>query len=388
MQELPPEITQIVLELVYASQVTPDWSSFRRFSLVSKVWSWYAQALLYCHVRLETRKQIHAFCGATDPTRKRGCRLGEAVRVLRISLHEDETSDSLSINKITQRDLPKILRHCPRLYELRVTLDGVRSFSDETMAHLQHTPPITALRITDSVSDGEAARQLLYVWPSVKHLVLRSMSINTGYAGGIFVFYTAFAEYLLCIQDYETPPPLQLFELRWEAKDPPTTPLLLWVLGKSMDSLRILHLYRLPRDDWGNQLATQYSPFIFSLRLPKPDARLIESAAQLRELYILHDVDITRDLLKVLPRKLEHLAFAINTQDGLALKIVMDNQLSPSRLPSLRVVTCYKQFAGGWRSFPILVVECRAVGIELVCLEEGILVGNASHSCLAFSIID
>lgn len=188
MRELPPEIIQIILEVVYASQVTPDWSSFRRFSLVSKVWSWYAQALLYCHVRLETKQQMHAFWGATNPMRKRGCRLGEAVRVLRISLHEDETPDSLIINQITQRDLPKTIRYCPRLYELRVTLDGVRSFSDETMTHLQHTPPITALRITDSLPDGEAARQLLYVWPSVKHLVLRSMSINTGFAGGIFVF--------------------------------------------------------------------------------------------------------------------------------------------------------------------------------------------------------
>jgi hypothetical protein len=186
MQELPPEIIQFVLELVYASQVTPDWSSFRRFSLVCKVWSWYAQALLYCHVRLETERQIHAFWSATNPMRRRGRGLGEAVRVLRISLHEDETPDSFSINKITQNGLPKTLRRCPRLYELRVTLDGVRSFSDETMMHLRRTPPITALRITDSVSDGEAARQLLYVWPSVKHLVLRSMSINTSYGGGVF----------------------------------------------------------------------------------------------------------------------------------------------------------------------------------------------------------
>ena len=162
--------------------------------------------------------------------------------------------------------------------------------------------------------------------------------------------------------------------------------MLLWVLGKSKESLRILHLCRLPREDWGNQLATQFSPFIFSLRLPKPDAKLIKSAAQLRELYTLHDVDITRDLLKDLPPTLEHLAFAINTQDGLALKIVVENQLSPSRLPALRVVTCYGKFAGGWRSFHTLVLECRAVGIELVCLEEGILVGNASLYCLASSI--
>lgn len=186
MQELPPEIIQIVLELVYASQVTPDWSSFHHFSLVCKVWSWYAQALLYCHVRLETKAQMHAFWGATDPTQKRGRRLGEAVRVLRISLHEDETHDSLSTNKIIQNDLPRTMRHCPRLHELRVTLDGVHSFSDETMMHLRHTPPIMALCVTDSLSDGEAARQLLYVWPSVKHLVLRSMGINTGYAGGDF----------------------------------------------------------------------------------------------------------------------------------------------------------------------------------------------------------
>src|SRR5260370_18986500 len=61
-------------------------------------------------------------------------------------------------------------------------------------------------------------------------------------------------EYLLCIDDYEIPP-LNLYELRWEAKEPPTTPLLLWVLGKSKESLRVLHLCRLPREDWENQLA-------------------------------------------------------------------------------------------------------------------------------------
>jgi len=388
MPELPPEIIQFVLELVYASQVTPDWSSFRRFSLVCKVWSWYAQALLYSHVRLETEKQVLAFWEATDPTQKRGQRLGDAVRVLRISLHEDETPDSLSTNKITQNNLPMTLRRCLRLYELRITLEGVRSFSDETMVYLQHTPPIVALRITDSVSDGEAARQLLYVWPSVKHLVLRSTSINTDYPGGPFsLFYTNYAEDLLCIEGYETPPPLHLFELRWEAKDPPTTPLLLWVLGKSRESLRILHLCRLPREDWENQLATLYSPSIFSLRLPKPDTKLIGSAAQLRELYILHDVDITRSLLRGLPRKLEHLAFAINTQDGVALKTIVDNQLSPSRLPFLRVVTCYKQFAGGWGNFHKLAVECQAVNIELVCLEEGILVGNVCRPWRTSSIV-
>jgi hypothetical protein len=388
MPELPPEIIQLILEVVYASQITPDWSSFRRFSLVSRVWSWYAQALLYCHVRLETGKQILAFWESTDPTRKRGQRLGDSVRVLRISLHEDETSGSFSIDKVTQNNLPKTLRHCPRLYELRITLEGVRSFSDETMMYLQHTPPITALRITDSVSDGEAARQLLYVWPSVKHLVLRSTSINTGYAGGIFSpFCVTLAECILCIEGFETPLPLHLFELRWEAKDPPTTPVLLWVLGQSKESLRILHLCRLPREDWENQLATQFSPSILSLRLPKPDAKLIESAAQLRELYILHDVDITRHLLKTLPRKLEHLAFTINTQDSLVLKSIVENQLSPSRLPCLRVVTCYKQFAGGWKRFHTFSVECRAVGIELVCLEEGILVGNVSPPCRTFSVL-
>jgi len=58
------------------------------------------------------------------------------------------------------------------------------------------------------------------------------------------------------------------------------------------------------------------------------------------------------------------------------LKSIVENQLSPSRLPCLRVVTCYKQFAGGWKRFHTFSVECRAVGIELVCLEEGILVGN------------
>ena len=387
MPELPPEIIQLVLELVYSSQITPDWSSFRRFSLVCKVWSWYAQALLYCHVRLETEKQVLAFWEATDPTRKRGQRLGDAVRVLRISLHEDERPDSLSTNKIPQNNLPKTLRHCLRLYELRITLEGVRSFSDETMMHLQRTPPIVALRITDSVSDGEAARQLLYVWPSVRHLVLRSTSINTGYAGGSFSsFYINYTEIFLCVEDYESSPPLHLFELRWEAKDPPTTQLLLWVLGKSKESLRILHLCRLPREDWEDQLATHYSPSIFSLRLPKPDSKLIGSAVQLRELYILHDVDITRYLLRGLPRELEHLAFAVNTQDGLALKTIVENQLSPSRLPSLRVVTCYKQFAGGWGNFHKLVAECQAVAIELVCLEEGILVGNVCQPCCAPSI--
>jgi hypothetical protein len=321
MQELPPEIIQFVLELVYASQVTPDWSSFLRFSLVCKVWSWYAQALLYCHVRLETETQIHAFWDATDPTRKRGCRLGEAVRVLRISLHEDETSDSLSINKITQNDLPKTLQCCPRLYELRVTLDGVRSFSDETLMYLA----------THTADHGATYYRLSTRWGGSPPITLRVAVCQAPRLAidehqyrlcrwDFSSFHAKFTEYLLCPEDYGTPPPLQLFELRWEAKDPPTTPLLLWVLDKSKESLRILHLCRLPREDWENQLATQYSPFIISLRLPKPDTRLIESAAQLRELYILHDVDITQDLLKAVPRTLEHLAFAVNTQDSLALK--------------------------------------------------------------------
>lgn len=58
-------------------------------------------------------------------------------------------------------------------------MEEVHVWPEEALEELKRTsPPILALRIRDSMTKGTAARQLLHVWPSVRHLVLRSSSIG------------------------------------------------------------------------------------------------------------------------------------------------------------------------------------------------------------------
>lgn len=183
--DLVPDLVRIVLEHIYASQITPDWPSFARYALISRVWSWHAQALLYSHVRLSTSHQSQLFSSAVSPATLRAIRLGEAVRIIRITISSASWPANPS-NTIPASELSKLLRLCPQLYELRLGIEEFEEFTREEFADLQNTPAILALRIQDSIKCGVAAQQLLYVWPSVRHLVLKTASIVSFGVTGTF----------------------------------------------------------------------------------------------------------------------------------------------------------------------------------------------------------
>jgi hypothetical protein len=174
MTRLIEDVIRIVLEIIYHSDINPPWRFLSVLSLVCKEWATHAQRLLFTSVRIETLRQLDCFLRATDPLTERGRHLGEVVSILRVIIHSPGY-----VYRIGPTRLPELLARCPRLYELRLVLEDINEFETETLEKIKKSsPPILALRIRDSMSTGSAARQLLHVWPSVRHLALRSSSIG------------------------------------------------------------------------------------------------------------------------------------------------------------------------------------------------------------------
>lgn len=176
MPQLIDDILHLILETAYNSEPIPDLKSFANYSLVSQQWSQIAQSLLFASVSLDTQKRCNAFLEAVKLSTERGRRLGGAVRILSLTLYSPAY---VYANRIVQTRFPEIVSCCTKLYELRLTLEDVEPWLDETLDQLRiHSPSILALRIRDNMKTGEATKHLLYMWPTVRHLVLRSSTLG------------------------------------------------------------------------------------------------------------------------------------------------------------------------------------------------------------------
>ncbi|CAG7854147.1 SubName: Full=Uncharacterized protein {ECO:0000313/EMBL:CCA68934.1} [Serendipita indica DSM 11827] len=263
-------------------------------------------------------------------------------------------------------NLPDLLSRCSALYELRLVLEDVLGFGERVIEDLKRTsPPILALRIRDGISGGSAVRELLQVWPTLKHLSLRS---------------TSFAQ--SAPEDDEPSPPFHLYEFRWEGIRPLSVQSLLWLLNYDQGRLngahlRVLHLASMPENDHDGELASYYGRFLHSLRIPHPNRRLLESAQQIRELVLFDHKDITRELLRSLPPEVQHIAFSIQDfpSDSVENILMMrDRQF----LKNLRVISVYRQSIKPWPVYwDRLVARAEALGILMVRQEHrGLLVGG------------
>lgn len=189
MPALTEEIIRIVLDIIYNKTISPPWRTLTILSLVCHAWSIHAQTLLFSYVYIDKPYQLDSFLFATNPATDRGRRLSNAVKIIKVLVHPPSY-----INRVPITRLPELLSRCPRLYELNLTLEEVYIISDELLEQMRKsTPPILALRIRDSMTKGTSARQLLHVWPSVRHLVLRSSS------AGLHAIYGVCSILLFCI---------------------------------------------------------------------------------------------------------------------------------------------------------------------------------------------
>ncbi|KAG8820880.1 hypothetical protein FRC19_008529 [Serendipita sp. 401] len=178
-----------------------------------------------------------------------------------------------------------------------------------------------------------AARQLLHVWPSLKHLAVRSSSLGISPLG-----------------ENEPSPPFSLFEFRWEGMHAASKNTLLWILNYddailTKSYLRILHLSAFPQDDLDQDLAGYYGRHLHSLRIPSPNRFLIESTIQLREMYLLKDEDLTKPLLLSLPRTIEHIAFSVMKGGAQAIENLLKLKEATGRYPRSTTVRQFDRMA-------------------------------------------
>ncbi|KAG8808487.1 hypothetical protein FRC18_005013, partial [Serendipita sp. 400] len=359
---LNEDIIRHIFEIIYHAEVQPPWSYLSTLSLVCRDWARHAQALLFGHVRILHPRHLSSFLSATVAT-DRGKELGEAVRILTVVIHSTRY-----VNRVVSTSLPELLSRCPKLYELRITLEDLDAWPPNILEELkQKSPPILALRIRDGMENSIAARQLLHVWPSLKHLAVRSSSLGISPLG-----------------ENEPSPPFSLFEFRWEGMHAASKNTLLWILNYddailTKSYLRILHLSAFPQDDLDQDLAGYYGRHLHSLRIPSPNRFLIESAIQLREMYLLKDEDLTKPLLLSLPRTIEHIAFSVMKGGAQAIENLLKLKEGGFALKKLTVVSVYRQSKEPWPfDWEATWARARALGIDLIRQDQrGLLVGGS-----------
>ena len=169
---LNEDVVRHIVEIIYHAEIQPPWGRMAELAGVCKLWSRQVQPLLYAHVSIQSPRQLDRFLASTMPNTERGRQLGSAVRILSTTVYSTGYR-----TRVMSNNLPDLLSRCSGLYELRLMLEDISEFGEQVIEDLKRTsPPILALRIRDGISGGTAVRQLLQVWPSVKHLSLRSTS--------------------------------------------------------------------------------------------------------------------------------------------------------------------------------------------------------------------
>jgi len=164
---------------------------------------------------------------------------------------------------------------------------------------------------------------------------------------------------------------------------PPSTQFMLWLLNYKVASrthafLRILHLSAFPTGDNGD-MAIHYGPHLHSLRTPKVDRQLIESARRLKEIFLFDGREITVEFLLLLPPSVEHIAFSL--LDGIyALEHIFQVKGNGVALENLRALSLHRQMDQNWpKLWTDLANRAKSIGIELIRQENrGFLVGGVS----------
>lgn len=288
--------------------------------------------------------------------------MGHSVRSLDISVGR-------SLNESYQPEaFARLLQACPRLYELSLTTHGLHEFDQFVLAKLKDSGQgIRALNLQYCGVQSPVLFQLLGIWPHIRFLkigteiatwpwrhpaetpVLRQ-SISNGSRNDI---------------TQRPPAHVSLYDLALSRIPQPAV--LVWLLGSSALSLRILDLREAPGIDARKTLGI-HAPHLRSLRLLHYN---LDSAAFLRqctrlEEFVIYNIPVIVPLAPELPSSIEHLSFRNP-------KHTFRNTLRPildaiEVLPKLRMVTCDKD-SEGLPEFAILKSRCTERGVEVVISE-------------------
>jgi hypothetical protein len=250
---LVEDVITIILQYLITDLETSDngLKSYRKLlhrqlsncALISRIWRLPVQRLLFTEVEVRSRRKFLSMQDVFSVKRKRGVFLRSAVRSLRILIDGQERTGN-----IRPSDLPVCMKSFPLLYELRLELDTVMSFSDSVMRALQSTPPIQALMLSQQPNRdrwiGERTDTYVQLLNHIPHWKLRHFVMSRGLA-------TA------CAPTRYPPPRHQFIEVRFHAdmhcQHQPQHSIIHWLIENSGNSLKILSI----SDD-------RFSPPIFS----------------------------------------------------------------------------------------------------------------------------
>ncbi|KZT23427.1 hypothetical protein NEOLEDRAFT_1117999 [Neolentinus lepideus HHB14362 ss-1] len=314
---LPPELVfEILTHLYYNEDGAVDQSSLAACTLVQSEWTEVAQQLLYREVTLSGYGPKHRsdiFHASIDPSTARGKLLGEFVRSIDIPVGYGDDAYSPT-------NFVALLRSCPRLYNLSISIMDMHEFEPKIVYELQELaqttgPRIRSLRFRRSGVQSPVLYQLLSVWPSIQFLLVGLELAAAPPCGK---------------------PRFRLQELilhRNLLQD-----VLEWLLSSSADTLQLLDLRDLPGSRFATYLAKNHCHHIRSLRFIYSNniaLALIPRCLKLEEV-IMHSLPNATWKLKF-PPSLEHLSFR---NPAFAKSPTLEHVLGIiPNLPKLRVIT-------------------------------------------------
>ena len=183
---IPLEIVLKILEMSHLdNNYDPDTKLLTSCSLVCKSWSFYAQRLLFRHVRLSSQASYDSFVRAVNRSTVYGRALGDAV------VRMDVVLDVNQPGPLEQVSFAQAVILCPNLRGLSLSLYGgnksrtdaagrpalersarrvAPSFTKDVLDLLRIGPEISDLHFSNWSENDDLIVQLLDVWPSLKSL--------------------------------------------------------------------------------------------------------------------------------------------------------------------------------------------------------------------------
>ncbi|KAG6810960.1 hypothetical protein H0H92_009608 [Tricholoma furcatifolium] len=363
---LPLEIVLAIIEQAAYADGTPDYHLLRCCTLVCKSWTLPTQKLLFSSIILSSQTSCDAFLRSVSRQTTKGRILGGAVVRLRAVVDHNQPFG------LSQRSLAEAITHCPRLFDVNLSLYGhaspavymvgysdasrmsrsTPSFDEPTLALLRSGPSISSLQLNNWSDNAHCLTQLLDVWPKLTSLVI----------GGILPEAPS---------PSLTPFPGALSELRMNFQSSPSPEFVHWLLHNSVATLKVVEFERDPPSQLLQSIIDVHGSCLQSLTFPSArlseNVRAVQACPQLRELRIENaSASVARELWRALPETIEHIALGMDVNT--VLRPLVDVVRKAGFLKAITV----HAVNGGERHpvLPVLKMVCAYRGVDLRMIQD------------------
>ncbi|KIM31014.1 hypothetical protein M408DRAFT_40894, partial [Serendipita vermifera MAFF 305830] len=363
---LPLELVLEILLYLFIDIRGKPHKRFASLSLVCKMWTPYAQRLLFRNVRLVHPDAAYSFLEATKPDGKNEAnqRLRDSIRTLEVTIMSKKMADVL----------PFVLRHCPKLHEFVLKIHTKAElnmrFQPKTFPpELEFLSPIKysdiplprfqALRINSD--NNKSLYRIIREWPDIRHLV---------------VIGEAMAEFSLNARSPEVEElfsRLHLYEFQTgritNRSAAPTAGTLRASLTSSIGTLQILDLKGISDGLIGlsGPLFVEHGPHLRSLRLPYLSHHIklpfLRNCVSLEEI-VVYGLPSKHIISNLLLDKIQHASFStLIAQERTPIRHILEWLHD---FPSLSVLSWFTRRASGMDKAEAEIRElCKKKGVRL-----------------------